>query len=364
MFKILKLNKKIKLFTNFGLGEEKNYFIENLSMLLASGMNILVALEGIEGELRSKKMKSVIFNLKEDIESGSSLWRALDKTRLFSVQVISLIKIGEQSGRLSENLEVINIQQKNERIFRSKIRSAMMYPILVLVLMVVIGSAIAWFILPRLTTVFSQLNMELPLITKILIATGDFLADYGAIVVPSIIFLLFIAIYLIFIYSKTKYIGQWILFRLPIVKKLIQEVELARFGYILGTLLQAGLPIIDSLEALQKATSFRDYNFFYKHLKVEIDVGISFQKSFKNFKNSRRLMPGPIQQMIVSGEQSGRLSDVLIEIGKIFEAKTDTTTKNLTIILEPIMLIIVWLGVVGVAMAVILPIYSLVGGLN
>ena len=103
--------KKINIFSNFGIGEEKDYFIENLSMMLASGMPIMLALDGVGAELRSKRMKEVIASLKEDMEGGSSLWRALDKTKLLSSQVISLLRIGEESGRLAENLKVINIQQ-------------------------------------------------------------------------------------------------------------------------------------------------------------------------------------------------------------------------------------------------------------
>lgn len=359
-------NKKQKssLFSGFNLGDEKNYFIENLAMLLASGMDILSALDGIKDEFKSAKMKKIIINLRDDIENGSSLWRSLAKTKLFSSQTLSLIKIGEQSGRLSENLAVINTQQKKERIFKSKIRSAMMYPVFVLVLMIVVGSAIAWFILPRLTTVFSQLDMELPIITQMLIKVGNFLGSYGTFIVPGFILFILLLIYFTFVYSKTKHIGQWLLFRMPLIKNLIQQVELARFGYILGTLLEAGLSITDSLKALEESTSFREYKNLYKHLQSEISLGKSFNASFKSFKSINVLIPKTIQQMIVFGTQSGSLSKVFLDIGENFEQKTDNTTKNLTVVLEPFMLIIVWIGVVGVAMAVILPIYSLIGGLN
>jgi len=351
-------------FSNFRLGEEKNYFIENLSMLLASGMNILQALDGIEGELTARRMKEMTVELRADIQDGMSIWRALEKTQIFSTQVISLIRVGEQSGRLSENLDVINAQQKKDQSLRSKIRSAIMYPVFIIVMMVVVGFGISWFILPRLAEVFDSLDMELPVTTKILIAVGTFLGDYGVYVVPTGLILVLGAIYMIFINPKTKYLGYTAMFNFPITRKLIQQVELSRFGYILGTLLKAGLPVDDSLDALTMATEFRPYAKLYQHMNDNVEVGHSFKTSFDTFPESKKLIPSPVQQMIASGEQSGSLSEVLIRVGQNYEEKTETTTKDLPTALEPILLVVVWVGVVGIAMSVIMPIYSLIGDLN
>ncbi|MBN1778636.1 MAG: type II secretion system F family protein, partial [Candidatus Buchananbacteria bacterium] len=169
---------------------------------------------------------------------------------------------------------------------------------------------------------------------------------------------------LIFYFPKTKIIGQVILFNLPGIKRLIQEIELARFGYLLGTLLKAGLPINQALDSLVQATTSYQYKKFYRRLAISIENGNSFQKSFLNYKRLKRLIPNPIQQLVFAGEQSGGLSKILLKISQIYEVKTETTTKDLSVILEPILLVIVWLGVVSVAMAVILPIYNLIGGFD
>lgn len=356
--------KKISRFYSWGLGEEKEYFVENLAMLVGSGMGILQALAAIKAELRAKRMKKIITFLEDEINAGSNLWRALQEVNIFSGQVVSLIKIGEEAGRLTENLRVVSLQQQKERIFRSKIRAAMTYPIIVMSLTVVIGISITWFILPKLSKIFSELKVELPLLTKILISFGDFLGKNGSIAVPLFLLTLFILVYLIFFFPKSKVFGQFILFHFPGVKKLIQETEIARFGFILGTLLDAGLPIIDALESLGQSASFSSYKKMYNFLKTSVAEGNSFQKSFSLYSPARTLIPIPIQQMIVAGEQSGRLSEILIKIGENFEVRLDDTTKNLTVILEPILLIIIWFGVVAVALAIILPIYSLIGGLN
>jgi type II secretory pathway component PulF len=144
----------------------------------------------------------------------------------------------------------------------------------------------------------------------------------------------------------------------------MKEVEIARFGYLLGTLLQAGLAVNLALESLANATDFIVYRNFYLYLGKSIEEGYSFQKSFSSYKNTAKLIPTPILQLIIAGEKSGNLSKTLLKVGEMFEEKSDITTKNLTIILEPILLVFVWLGVVSVALAVILPIYGLVGGLD
>jgi len=355
---------KLSFLSRLMIGEERDYFIENLAVLLASGMDILSALRALKTEMRTRQMKKIIDSMIEDIDVGSYIWRALKKTNLMPEQTLALIRIGEEAGQLAENLRVIALQQQKERVFRSKLRSAMTYPILVLTLTLVIGLGITWFILPRLSTVFDSLNIELPLITKILIAIGNFLGQFGFFVIPAFLIVLSTAVYFVFIFKKTKFIGEAILLAIPIIKKLVKQVELARFGFILGTLLKAGLPVLQAINSLEQSTTIRTYKKFYRYLQDSVEEGNSFQKSFSVYKQTNKLMPSSMEQMIIAGEKSGRLAETLIKVGQAYEEKTETTTKNLTVILEPILLIIIWLGVVAVALAVILPIYSLIGGLN
>src|SRR3989338_3929506 len=261
-------NKKgSRFFTDIISSDEKEYFIDNLSMLLTSGMDVSLALKNIADEVRSSGIKKIIGRLQEDISGGSSLWEALEKTRLLPKHIISLIRVAEQSGRLDESLGVIVTQQEKNRLFRSKIRAAMIYPVLVMLVAVVVGISIAWFILPRLAVVFKQLNLALPLITRLLIQLGSFLASHGRVAVPGFIITIIVLFYFIFVYEKTKIAGQIILFHVPGVKKLIQQIELARFGFIMGTLLQGGLPVVDALEALKEASPLYKYKKLYGQLR-------------------------------------------------------------------------------------------------
>ncbi|MBI2577951.1 MAG: type II secretion system F family protein, partial [Candidatus Wildermuthbacteria bacterium] len=302
--------------------------------------------------------------VKNELEGGSPLWKALQGFKLLPAHALELIRIGEESGKLTENLKAIALQTQKEKVFRSKIRSAVMYPAFIFFLAAFIGIGVSWFILPRLSTVFSQLHIALPLITRVVISIGEFFSMYGLYVVPAAIFLLMALMHFLFCFNKTKFIGQEILFHIPGVKRLIREVEVARFGHLLGTLLAAGVPVIQALSSLSQSTGFRKYRRFYQYLAKSIEEGNSFQQSFALYKRKASLIPNPVQQMVVAGEQSGNLSAILSKIGEAYEDKTEATTKNLTVILEPFLLVMVWLGVVGVALAIILPIYSLTGGLS
>jgi len=351
-------------FSNIGIGKERDYCIENLATLLSSGMDIGLALDAIKSGVRSKRLTQMLDEVKEAVDSGSPLWKALEQTDLFPAHITSLIRLGEETGRLSDNLTVIVNQQRKDRMFRSRVRSAMLYPALVFVIGLVVGLGISWFILPRLGSVFSSLHLTLPLITRVLIRFGTLVGQYGSIVIPAILMIIAVLWYLLFIHSQTKHLGQKILFAIPGVGRLIQEVELARFGYILGTLLAAGLTVPKALRSLGEATDLFTYRQLYQHLGERMDEGNSFQKSFATFARTDSLIPPPIQQMIAAAERSATLSKSMLKIGETFEDRAETTTKNLSVLIEPILLVVIWLGVLAIALAVILPIYSMLGGIN
>lgn len=135
-------------------------------------------------------------------------------------------------------------------------------------------------------------------------------------------------------------------------------------GYIMGTLLEAGLPINEAIHSITDATFFYAYKRFYKFLGKSVEEGNSFKISFEKYKKVKKILPATLRQMIIAGESSGRLSETLIRIGKTFEDRNENTSKNVTVALEPILLVIVWLGVMALALAVILPVYNLVGQLG
>lgn len=344
--------------------KELDYFLENLSMLAASGMAIDAALLASRAELTNRRARHVADTIQKEVEGGMALWQAFSKTGAFPAHIVSLVKLGEESGTLAENLKVIAREREKDRMFRSQVRSAMMYPVFVLSLTAVVGAGVAWVILPRLAAVFAQLRVGLPPITKALMAAGVFIGERGATALPLFFAVFFLCVYMVFYFPKTKHVGHALLFALPGVGQLMKETELARMGYLLGALIAAGVPMVQALRSLADAAFFPFYRRFFSYLSARIEEGDSFQQSFAAHRETARLMPVPVQQMIVAGERSGSLADAFSRIGGHFEARVALTTKNLATVLEPLLLVVVWVGVVAVALAIILPIYNLIGSLH
>jgi type II secretory pathway component PulF len=206
--------------------------------------------------------------------------------------------------------------------------------------------------------------VSLPLISQVLINFGLFLKEHGVIAVPAAIGAILLFIYIFFAAPGTKRIGQRALLRTPGVGRLIKEVEIAQFGYLLGTLMNAGLSVTEALSLLAQTSNAPDYQKLYTYLAESVNNGNTFKESFATYSAARKLLPLSVQQMVIAGERSGSLPEVLVTVGKTYEQKSDQTTQNLETIIEPILLVFVAGGVMLVAVAVILPIYSLIGGLN
>ncbi len=347
-----------------GLAKEKESLIENLAMLVGSGLDVLTAVDLVKYDVRSIRMLHIVTDLHDEINNGSTLWGAFKKYDLLPGYMIALMRIGEESGKLAPNMRIIVLQQRKNRVFRSKLISAMIYPAIIFVLSALIGVGVFIFIIPRLATVYQALDVDLPLITKVMIGVSQFLSQYWFIVIPLSVGFGYGVFHFLFIREKSKHIGQRMLFGIGAFRNVIANIELARFGFLFGTLLHAGLPILDSLTSLSRSTSFYAYQKFYDHLEEDIESGLTFKQSFEGYKGINTIIPVPIQQIIIAAEKSGRLQESMEEINETFEERVDTSSKNLAVILEPVMLILVWIGVVFVALSVIFPVYNLVGGVS
>lgn len=357
-----KQQQRKKVSTLF-LGSEKDFFAENLSMLLSAGIGVSAAI-AIMGEGASngayKKLLAIIGG---ELDEGSPLWRTLEGRGIFNSSYIFMVKVGESSGRLAENLGIVAQQQVKTKSFRSKLSSALIYPGIILSLTLVIGIGVVWFVIPKMAKIFGDMRMGLPLPTKIMIGLGDFITN-SPILFATLIVGFILLIIIIFFVPGTKKFGQAILLRVPRIKDLLKEVEVARFGYVMYSLSQAGIPLTEALLSIEQSTDLAPYRKFYHYLVQSVNDGNSLESSFKKYKKLKSLFPTNIQQMIVAGERSGNFVGVLGKVSGIYEDKIDITSKNLAVILEPLLLFVVWLGVLFLALAVIMPIYGLIGGLD
>ena len=356
--------KKIrKLSRGAASRDSKEYFVENLSMLLSTEVTVSEALTSIAKEMPSRKVKAVLEEMIRQIDDGVPFWKSISDTGLLPGSAVALIKIGEESGRLPDNLKVVSDQMHKNNMLASKIHSALLYPTFLVVLLFLVGSGVGLFLLPRLAGIFKGLNAKLGLMTRILISFGTFYGKWGLVLTGAFVAFLIIVTFAIRTFRPLRDAGERVLFVLPGVKQLLFESEMARFGFILGSLLEAGLPVTDALTSLTDSMSTKRYKTLAFYFKSSIELGNSFAKSLDNMKH-KNYIPGPVRQLIVSAEKSGNLAPTLIKAGTIYEDKADVTARNLETMIEPVILVVIAVVVLFVALSVFLPIYSLVGTLS
>lgn len=348
----------------FGYHGLQDVFLQNLAELIASGIPLLDVLDALSNERSLRSFRPVATVIYESISRGEPLWRSLEMVGVFSPHAITLIRIGEETGKLSQNLQVLVIQQEKQKIFLSRIVSALLYPIFILSVTVVVGITIAWFILPRLVNVFAQLRTDIPLVTRVLIRIGAIMQAHGDIIILGFFAILILAYLFLFEFSRTKKFGYWLLLHIPGVGRLLTEIEIARFGFVFGSLLDVGTSPIYAIDSVRATTMFPQYKRIYSKLNSAIENGITLSGAFDANPWMNRYIPISVQRTIAVGERSGTLVASMQKIGDTYTAKSEITIKNLTVLLEPILLVIVAAGVLFVALAVVLPIYQLVGNLN
>lgn len=348
---------------SLGLGHEKTQFIANLAILLNSGLSVIDALRTLHTEIRNKAMKRLVGEIILEVEGGLALWRSMDNHGGCSPYALAMIRIGEEAGSLSKNMEYLAVQQEKDRSLKSKVKMAMIYPVIVLVMTVVITLGLAWFVLPQLVTVLVSLDVPLPLVTRIIIVIAEFFREYGYIAVPGVFLFMFL-VAMACKYTGLKGPAQQFIFKIPGIGTMARSATIARFGVIMGSLLKAGVPLVEALKSLSEVTDTLAYKRFYARLASSIEVGTSFEKSFAELPETRGLLPVSVQQLIVTGEKSGRIAEMLLRIADIYEKKAEEAAQKLPIILEPMLLMFIG-GLVGtIAFAIIVPIYSLVGNVG
>jgi len=293
--------------------------------------------------MSSKRMLSIVETMQQDIDGGMSLSKTFTKAHILPNHMLSLIRLGELSGNLNGNLKIVVLQNEKEDLFRSRIRSSLTYAVIVTTLAVVVGVGTAMFTLPRMALFFADLDAELPLITRILIAIGEFLAKYGYVFIPLFLGMLFVIVYFLFSFPRTKFVGHSLLFYTPVIKTIIKQAELARFGFLMGTMLKAGMPASEALNNMPSTTTFQNYRKFYFHLEKQVNECNSFRKSFSAYPDVKKLFPAAVRQMVAAAEHSGTLSETFLRIGKLYETKVDATARNIAHLRDPLIIIVICL---------------------
>jgi type IV pilus assembly protein PilC len=275
--------------------------------------------------------------------------------KIFGEMFISMIEAGEISGKLEDVLGELFIQMKKEHKLISKVKGALTYPVVIIVVMLGIGVFLLTFIVPKITGMFEEMNAELPLPTKILIGISDTLAENG--LVSFIVFVLVVSLFIKFIKtSKGKYYFQLFLLKLPIMGPIIKKINLARFSRNISSLLQTDIMIIKTFQITANVLG----NVHYKKALNDMSERIKEGGKISDVINSYpKLFTPVVAQMVSVGEETGELDNILIELAEFYEEEVDQIMENLPSIIEPLLILVLGVGVGGVAVAIIMPMYSL-----
>ncbi len=331
-------------------------FTQNLSVMIKTGLPLSKALITLSKQTKSQKFRDTLLDIHDKIEKGVSFAEALKNHRkIFGDLFISMISSGEISGNLEEVLNQIYLQMKKDHEIVSKVKGAMIYPAIVVTAMVGIGIAMMVFVIPRLTSIFDELDAELPLPTQILISISDFLTERGLLAVA--LFIILIIIYkLIHRTDKGKSFFHKLILKTPILGNISRKINLARFARTISSLIRTDISIIKSFEITSKVLSNVHYKKALLKSAEDIKKGTTISKSLSKYPD---LFTPMILQMIIVGEESGEIDNVLKEIALFYEEDIDQTMKNLPQIIEPVLILVLGVGVGAMAVSIIMPLYSL-----
>lgn len=336
---------------------EKLSFSKYLSVLLQSGLAIDEVLN-ILLEQSKGALKHIVTSLKDSVKSGKTLAEGFARyPHLFSPVFVNLVAAGEASGTLITNLGHLVSQMEKDHELRQKIRGAVMYPSIILLFAVILCVGIVVFILPNITDVFKTLDVELPITTRLLLWVADVVRYHGGVlllVIVATVTALLIGRKLPFI----KPIWHAVFLRIPIIGSLARKTNLARLTRLMGTMLKSGMTIDDVIPIAKNVLTNVRYRSAMTQIQTEVGQGKTLAESFGKY---RGLFPPLYVRMTRVGEESGTLGDTFLYLAGFYEEEITDSTKNLSTLLEPMLLVGIGLMVGIVALSIISPIYAVVG---
>ena len=340
---------------------EKMFFTRNLKIMISAGVPLPRAILNLSQQTRSKRFKVILEKISERIVKGEKFSEAISLfPQIFNEFYQNMIKVAEETGRLEDVLEILARQMERENELRSKIKGAMIYPAVIVFALIGVGILMLIFVVPKLAETFKELGVELPMTTKIVISLGTFLAN-------NFLILFFFFIFIIFLLSqflRTK-IGKRIFDKIslsfPIFSSLVKKSNSASTARSLSALISAGVSLPRALEITANTLG----NVFYKEALFscaeKVRKGGKLSESLKPYQ---KIYPLTLISMIEVGEETGETSEVLSKIADFYESEVSDAAKNLTSIIEPILLLIIGAAVGFFAISMVQPMYSMLGAIK
>lgn len=351
-------SRRAKKGFNINIGTVKHkdvvIFSRQLSVMISATVSIVQALR-----ILAKQTSNVIFiekinEMADDVDGGMKLSSAMAKhDKVFSNFFISMVKSGETSGKLDEVLLYLADQMEKDYDLISRIKGAMIYPIFIILGMLVVGFLMMVFVVPKMTAMLKESGQELPMLTKMLIGSSDFMKDYWYIIIFSIIGL--IIFFKVLLRSKGgKVFFNNMVLKLPVFGNLFKKIYIVRFSRSLATLIKGGVPISASLKITSEVVDNEAYKKLILDTVEEVEDGNSISILF----SQSDLMPPMLSQMMIIGEKTGKLNEILDRLSSFYSREIDSMVVGLTSLIEPLILMIMGVGVGGMVAAIMIPMFK------
>jgi len=331
-----------------------------LASMLSSGITLLRSLEILKNQIGNRALVEVVDSIIKDIQEGSSFSRSISKhPEVFSPVYIALVEASEGSGLLDKAfLRLADTLEKQQKL-KSSVKGALTYPAIVVIMMIIVIFVMMIFVIPQISTLYTSMNVALPLPTLILISTSNFFVSFWFII------LIFLALVVFGFrrWHKTiegKIIVDSLLLKLPIFGNLIKKSILAEFARTLGALLASGTLVVDALEKVSKITDNVNYENAIIDISKRVEKGVNMGDAMSLYD----LFPPNLVELIKIGEQTGKLDETLTRASEYFENEVDGIVKTLSTALEPIILLILGAGVAFLVLSIITPIYQITSSIQ
>jgi len=349
------LETKINLLLNPVKRKDLVIFTRQFAVMIAANVTVVESLVILIDQTKGLSLKKIISEIAFEVDSGSFLSDAFAKRpQIFSNFFVNIIRSGETSGKLDEVLNYLADEMEKNYDMVSKIKGAMIYPVFIIAALIGVGVVLMVYVIPNLTSILTETSAKLPLSTRIVIGISNFMQDY----LWLIVILLVVIGFLIRLYLKT-YIGRKqfdiLKLRMPIFGRLFKYIYLMRFTRSLSTLLKGGVTITKSLEITADVVS----NTIYRELILDTLESINDGNPLATVLETSRDVPEMVPQMIAVGEKTGKIDEVLDQITSFYSRESSNMLDNLSKLMEPIIMVVMGLGVGVMVAAVILPMYNL-----
>ncbi len=336
--------------------QEQILFVKHLAVMTKAGMPLLDSLQLIRKQINSKLMSKILEQMVADVSNGQFLSTSMERhRRVFGDFMVNIIRVGETSGILYENLNYLAEELKKKRELRKKMVGAMTYPIIVIITAIGIVGVLTLYVFPKILPVLRSLKAEPPLPTRILMGFSSFMLNYGlyvgiAAVVYGIVMWLLVANV-----RPVKLLFHRIILITPLTGKISRYYNLSTFSRTLGLLLRSDIKVVEALSITADTMSNIVYQREIKAIATNVSRG---EEISAHLESKTSLFPLTMSQMIMIGERTGNLSESLLYLAELYEGDLDDLTKNLSSILEPVLMIVLGAIVLFIALSIITPIYQ------